>query len=141
MNGEIVMPQLGLTMTEGKVLQWYKKVGDAFTVGEPLYEVETDKVNMDVEATESGQLTEIVEPLDQVLPIKTVIARFARAGETATPTPNSRQAISPRARKLAETNHVDFSRLQGTGPGGRIIERDILAAIPAGTATAKPAPS
>ncbi len=64
MNGEIVMPQLGLTMTEGKVLQWYKKVGDAFTVGEPLYEVETDKVNMDVEATESGQLTEIVGPLD-----------------------------------------------------------------------------
>jgi pyruvate dehydrogenase E2 component (dihydrolipoamide acetyltransferase) len=138
MSGEIVMPQLGLTMTEGKVLQWYKKVGDAFTVGEPLYEVETDKVNMDVEATESGQLTEIVGPLDEMLPIKTVIARFAGAG--AAPAPKYRQAISPRARKLAETNHVDVSRLQGTGPGGRIIERDILAAMPVSAAAAKPAP-
>lgn len=141
MSGEIVMPQLGLTMTEGKVLQWYKKVGDAFSVGEPLYEVETDKVNMDVEATESGRLTEIVGPLDEVLPIKTVIARFARAGEAATPaapTAKTRQAVSPRARKLAETNHVDLSRLKGTGPGGRIIERDIVAAMPAGTAAYKP---
>src|ERR1700686_2278118 len=129
MSGEIVMPQLGLTMTEGKVLQWYKKVGDAFTVGEPLYEVETDKVNMDVEATESGQLTEIVAPLDEVLPIKTVIARFARAGkaEPPAPPPKTRQAVSPRARKLAETNHVELTRLKGSGPGGRINERDIVA--------------
>ena len=124
------MPQLGLTMTEGKVLQWYKKVGDSFKVGEPLYEVETDKVNMDAEATESGELTEIVGPLDEVLPIKTVIARFARAGEPAVaatpaaPAQKSRQAVSPRARKLAETNHVDLSRVKGTGPGGRIVESD-----------------
>ena len=139
------MPQLGLTMTEGKVLQWYKKVGDSFKVGEPLYEVETDKVNMDVEATESGELTEIVGPLDEVLPIKTVIARFARAGEPAVaatpaaPAQKSRQAVSPRARKLAETNHIDLSRVKGTGPGGRIVESDVLAATPAGTQAAKPA--
>lgn len=79
---DIVMPQLGLTMTEGKVLQWYKSVGEAFAVGEVLFEVETDKVNMDVEATESGTLAEIVAPLGETLPVTTVIARYSQAGES-----------------------------------------------------------
>jgi pyruvate dehydrogenase E2 component (dihydrolipoamide acetyltransferase) len=139
MMGEVVMPQLGLTMTEGKVLQWYKNVGDTFQVGEPLFEVETDKVNMDVEATDSGQLTEIVTPLNETLPIKTVIARYARAGQ-ASPAPvrKTRQAVSPRARKAALAANVDLSRVKGTGPGGRIIERDVVAVMPAGVTPALP---
>jgi pyruvate dehydrogenase E2 component (dihydrolipoamide acetyltransferase) len=142
MTGEVVMPQLGLTMTEGKVLQWYKNVGDSFQVGEPLFEVETDKVNMDVEATEAGELTEIVAPLNETLAIKTVIARYARPGQAAPePVRKTRQPVSPRARKAALEAHVDLSRLKGTGPGGRIIERDVLAAMPAGSAAARPAAS
>jgi pyruvate/2-oxoglutarate dehydrogenase complex dihydrolipoamide acyltransferase (E2) component len=70
------MPQLGLTMTEGRVLRWYKNVGDTFNVGDPLFEVETDKVSMDVEATDSGQLVEIVPPTEEPVPVQTLIGRY-----------------------------------------------------------------
>jgi pyruvate dehydrogenase E2 component (dihydrolipoamide acetyltransferase) len=78
MTQDLVMPQLGLTMTEGSVLRWYKNVGDSFTAGEPLFEVETDKVNMDVEATAAGRLVEIIAPLNEIVPVQTVIARYVQ---------------------------------------------------------------
>ncbi|MCA1734529.1 MAG: biotin/lipoyl-binding protein, partial [Acidobacteria bacterium] len=57
---EIIMPKMGDAMTEGKVVRWYKKQGDAVKKGEPLLEIETDKVNLDLEAEEDGHLGEIL---------------------------------------------------------------------------------
>jgi len=78
MAQDLIMPQLGLTMTEGRILQWYQQPGDSFTAGERLFEVETDKVNMDLEATESGRLLEIVAPFNEIVPVQTVVARYVQ---------------------------------------------------------------
>src|SRR6266851_3655928 len=56
---EIIMPKMGDAMTEGKVIRWYKKAGDPVKKGEPLLEIETDKVNLDLEAEEDGTLSEL----------------------------------------------------------------------------------
>ncbi|HZT31577.1 MAG TPA: dihydrolipoamide acetyltransferase family protein [Bryobacteraceae bacterium] len=130
MAAELVMPQLGLTMTEGKVLRWYKQAGETFAAGEPLFEVETDKVNMDVEATEPGRLVEILAPLNETLAVRTVLARYEKEGAPALAT-GARLPVSPRARKLAAELGVDLARLSGSGPGGRIVEQDVRRAAPA----------
>ncbi|TIW16476.1 MAG: hypothetical protein E5V81_22335, partial [Mesorhizobium sp.] len=59
MGANVVMPQLGETVAEGRIVSWFKKVGDTVTAGERLFEVETDKVTIDVEAIEAGTITEI----------------------------------------------------------------------------------
>jgi pyruvate dehydrogenase E2 component (dihydrolipoyllysine-residue acetyltransferase) len=71
---DIVMPQLGLTMTEGSVTVWFKKIGEWVERGEPLFTVQTDKVDMEVESMGSGYLNAILVPLDQTVPVGTVIA-------------------------------------------------------------------
>jgi pyruvate dehydrogenase E2 component (dihydrolipoamide acetyltransferase) len=122
---DLVMPQLGLTMTEGRILQWFKKPGESFHEGEPLFEVETDKVNMEIEATEDGTLTEIVAPLNEPLPVTTVIARYLRRGEHDTP---RRVLASPRARRAAKRSGIRLQEITGSGPNGRIVEQDVLRA-------------
>lgn len=82
---EVVMPQLGITMTEGAVRQWLKKPGDAVEKGEPIFIVETDKVDMEVEATRSGILSEIVVEPGQVVAVGTVVAKIAECINTETP--------------------------------------------------------
>ncbi len=56
----IIMPKLGLTMEEGTIQKWHKQVGDEVTAGEPLFDVETDKLTNEIEATESGILRKII---------------------------------------------------------------------------------
>jgi pyruvate/2-oxoglutarate dehydrogenase complex dihydrolipoamide acyltransferase (E2) component len=58
MGNTIIMPQLGETVAEGKILTWFKAVGDDIKIGDRLFEVETDKVTVEVEATVAGKLTE-----------------------------------------------------------------------------------
>lgn len=74
---DIVMPQLGLSMTEGSVISWLKKVGDWVGKGEPLFEVETDKVEMEVESMGSGYLAEILIAPGRTVAVGTVIARLS----------------------------------------------------------------
>ena len=84
MATEIVMPQLGLTMSEGTVVKWLKKVGDQVRKGDALFEVETDKVTQEVEAYDEGVLGKIVVGEGVVVPVGTVIAYLGevRDGET-----------------------------------------------------------
>lgn len=74
---QVVMPQLGMTMTEGSVLKWLKSPGDPIEKGEPLFEVQTDKVEMEVEAPCSGVLAQIIVPVEQVVPVGTTLATIA----------------------------------------------------------------
>jgi pyruvate/2-oxoglutarate dehydrogenase complex dihydrolipoamide acyltransferase (E2) component len=71
---DVLMPQLGETVTEGKVLRWYKTVGDQVATGENLFEVETDKVSMDVQAGGSGRLREILAAAGASMPVGAVLA-------------------------------------------------------------------
>ncbi|MDB5571822.1 MAG: 2-oxo acid dehydrogenase subunit, partial [Hyphomicrobiales bacterium] len=68
------MPQLGETVKEGKISAWFKSAGDAIEAGDNLFEIETDKVSMEVQATESGPLTEIRVPVGAVAPVGAIVA-------------------------------------------------------------------
>ena len=154
---EVILPKLGATMDEGTVVAWRKREGEETVRGEPLFDVETDKVVMEVEAPASGILQRILVDTGSVVPVGHVIAIIARAGEevpeysapaltlptagTSLPAGTTQEATSgvppaqagviasPAAKKLAREHGVDLSGLTGTGPGGRIVEKDVERAI------------
>src|SRR6202166_2679852 len=85
---DILMPQLGETVTEGKITTWFKSIGDAVKPGDNLFEIETDKVSMEVPATSTGVLTEIRVGAGEVAPVGAVVAIVAgAAGEPAARVP------------------------------------------------------
>ena len=81
MATEVIMPKAGMDMEEGTVIKWLKNVGDSVETGEPLLEILTDKVNMEVEAEVSGTLIDIRANEGDVLPVFTVIGYIGQAGE------------------------------------------------------------
>lgn len=157
---ELKMPQLGLTMETGTIGEWLKAEGDPVSVGDPLVQIETDKLTNDVESEVSGILLKIVASPGEELPVQAVLAYIGEPGETietpsATDTGEAsgkgeetlpeekneeavsktvergsggRIKISPLARKTARRMGVDYTGLTGSGPGGRIIQKDILQA-------------
>lgn len=155
MMKSIVMPKYGLQQDEGTVVQWFKQVGDRIEKGEPLLELETDKALFEYESLEAGFLRQIVVPNGETVPVLSVIAvvtetadePFEGQGETvseavveeaeavsepvqAVALPGGRRIKrSPAARKLAGELGIDLASLQGTGPGGRIVKRDVEAAV------------
>src|SRR3954453_10807985 len=82
---EIIMPKMGDAMTEGKVLRWYKKAGDAVKKGEPVAEIETDKVNLDLEAEADGTIGEGAAGEGEVIPVGGLLAMILAPGEKAEP--------------------------------------------------------
>jgi len=96
MSVSIVMPQLGLTMTEGKVSEWLKKPGEFVRKGEMLFIVSTDKTDMEVESLDEGTLAEIIVQPGNVVPVGTVIALLSRpGGEESVPTPTVGEVLIP----------------------------------------------
>ena len=199
----ILMPKAGQSMTEGKIVTWLKKEGDPIERGAPILEIETDKANIDVEATEEGVLRLIVHQEGETVPVLTVIgvigeadeeieleelrskyekppAEESPAGDTTTAAPvekpeplkatetgsgeesppavtaetpaatsapvmivrqpvprldgGRRISASPLARRLAAERGLDIRLLKGSGPGGRILKRDIEQAPANGSA-------
>jgi pyruvate/2-oxoglutarate dehydrogenase complex dihydrolipoamide acyltransferase (E2) component len=103
MSATIVMPQLGETVAEGKILAWFKAVGDEIREGENLFEVETDKVTIDVPAIVSGRLSEIRVDAGEVAKVGDIVAVLGGSGETvAKAQPASTATSSPRARSPFE---------------------------------------
>src|SRR3954451_10946198 len=78
---DIIMPKMGDAMTEGKVVRWYKKAGDAVKKGEPVLEIETDKVNLDLEAENDGTLSDLSAKEGEVVPVGGRLALVLAAGE------------------------------------------------------------
>ncbi|MBP7686752.1 MAG: 2-oxo acid dehydrogenase subunit E2 [Thermoflexales bacterium] len=167
MATKVTMPQMGFDMTEGKVARWLKKIGDPVKQGEAVVEIETDKVNIESEAQGDGVLREILVNEGSTVPVKTMIAIIgapdedltaikAEAGLVAAPaaetkavaqpvvpatTPTAadgRIKASPLAKRIAQEKGLNLATLNGTGPGGRIIKRDIDAALTAMPVTSAP---
>ena len=157
MATEIFMPKLGMSMTEGSVVRWIKKDGDTISKGEPLFEVQTDKVVIEVEAPGAGVL-KLLTLEGIVVPVFTTIGWVLSPGEkvpesgaaasqeeqggparvaedAAQPAPAEgavspsvvagRVPASPAAKRIARQSGVDLGRVKGTGPGGRIVARDV----------------
>jgi pyruvate dehydrogenase E2 component (dihydrolipoamide acetyltransferase) len=84
---DVLMPQLGETVAEGKITQWFKSAGDAIKPGDNLFEIETDKVSMEVPSTTAGVLTEIRVPAGEVAPVGAVVAVIADGSAVSAPPP------------------------------------------------------
>jgi pyruvate dehydrogenase E2 component (dihydrolipoamide acetyltransferase) len=179
----VVLPKLGQTMEEAAIVKWLKKEGDAVKKGDVLFEMETDKANLEVESFFEGTLLKVLVGAGQALPVNTVVAYVGAPGEAipATPPPVAaaapaavapaaasatppaapkaqpaptvalsapaapmprapvpkvpapaaaapkRLVISPRAKALAKTSAIDPSGIAGSGPNGRITEKDVQA--------------
>ena len=161
---EILMPQMGESITEGTITKWLKKVGDSVQRDEPIFEISTDKVDAEIPSPVAGKLTEIKVTEGATVQINTVVAVIGGGG-TAKPVPSPASAPAPSAasapaahaapviasaaqggrvvssplvRKIASDNNVDLSQLSGSGASGRITKSDIVGHLEGG---AKPAPT
>jgi len=155
MAKKVIMPKQGLQMIEGTITQWLKKEGDMVIEGEPLFEMETDKLTITIDAPANGILLKIVQQEGAVVPITGLIAVIGNDGEdissllaessapvAAPPSPLDHAAsaaapkaarhagsgfTSPRARMRAQERSIDINAVPGSGPDGMVIERDVLA--------------
>ncbi|OYT60151.1 MAG: hypothetical protein B6U75_02380 [Desulfurococcales archaeon ex4484_217_1] len=147
---EVIVPRMG-DVPEATVLKWLKKEGDKVNKGEPVVEVDLFKATKKLEAPVSGFLAKILVKENEVVSVGSPVALIAESAEelekikgkppvVEKPKPvvkpkvevakpveaPKRIKISPRARKLAEQYGIDITKIKGTGPGGRIVERDVL---------------
>jgi pyruvate dehydrogenase E2 component (dihydrolipoamide acetyltransferase) len=152
---EVKLPRLGQGMESGTIVKWLKSEGEAVQKGEPLYELDTDKVTQEVEAEASGVLLRIAIAEGEV-PVGETIGFIGKEGETVaseapkaqpeppkaeaaappapapaaaaaepSPTTNGRVKASPLARRIARERGVDLAQIRGTGPDGRIVAEDV----------------
>ena len=153
----VVMPALEMAQETGKLVAWRRREGESVARGEPLFEVETDKAVLEVEAPADGILAGVKAHEGAVVPVGQTIAWIVLPGEVpptevassnpvgppaaASTHPAAAAAnisghavvlggnISPKARRLAKEHAVDLSRVHGSGPGGEILASDVLAAV------------
>jgi 2-oxoglutarate dehydrogenase E2 component (dihydrolipoamide succinyltransferase) len=159
---EIRVPALGESVTEATIGKWFKKPGDAVAVDEPLVELETDKVTIEVPAPAAGVLADIAAKDGDTVAVGTLLGQIkervapaAKAAPAATsPTPSQPQPapplqaapaaksadapLAPSVRKLAAESGIDAASVAGTGKDGRVSKGDMLAAIE--RAAAQPTP-
>jgi len=103
---EIIMPKMGDAMTEGKVVRWYKKPGDAVKKGEPVAEIETDKVNLDLEAEADGTLGSQAAQEGQVVPVGGLLAKILGEGEKEEAVPAPAPAAEPQRRATDKKDSI-----------------------------------
>ena len=153
MPTEVIMPALGMAQETGKLLRWMKSEGDAVTKGEPLMEIETDKVTVEIEAPSDGVLAGVSAAEGDDIPVGQAIAYLLAEGEdlpeaaavpvatqpSAAPvvaattngssieTSGRRVLAFPKARRLARERGVRIEELKGTGPHGAIQAADVVA--------------
>lgn len=154
MAHQVLMPKWGLTMKTGKIARWLVAEGASLEAGQPLLEVETDKITNVVESPAGGVLFQIIAQAGEVVPVKQVIGIIAEAGETpervaggeapaaaAASTPAASAASAPAkdkksgsvrampaARRVAKELGIDLATVTGTGNDGAITEKDVRAA-------------
>jgi pyruvate dehydrogenase E2 component (dihydrolipoamide acetyltransferase) len=163
---EVKLPRLGQGMESGTIVRWLKSEGEQVQKGEPLYELDTDKVTQEVEAEAGGVLLKIAVSEGEV-EVGRTIGFIGAEGETvaveapapapekeeevaapeperaapSAPTSNGRVKASPLARRLARERGIDLASIRGTGPEGRIVAEDVeRGEVAAAPAPAPPAP-
>ncbi len=142
MPANIVVPEVGESIVDARVARWLRKEGDAVAVGDPLVELETDKIDVEVSAPQGGVLKRIDRKDGEDVKVGEVLGIIEEtAGATAsadTPAqpkaaapapakaaPVEKTRATPTARKAAEEHEVDLSRVRGSGDSGRVMKRDV----------------
>jgi 2-oxoglutarate dehydrogenase E2 component (dihydrolipoamide succinyltransferase) len=164
---EVLMPQMGESITEGTITKWLKKVGDTVQRDEPIFEISTDKVDAEIPSPVAGTLTEIKVGEGKTVTINTVVAVIGGAAGKAAPAPvaatpaaapsapapavtpapaasataGDHPRSSPLVRKIAKDNNVDLTQVPGTGAAGRITKSDIVSHLEGGVKPAAAAPT
>jgi 2-oxoglutarate dehydrogenase complex dihydrolipoamide succinyltransferase (E2) component len=162
------MPQLGETIIEGTILKWLKQEGETVQADEPLFEISTDKVDTEVPSPVTGVVTKILVAEGETVAVGTRLAEIdsgdagmggaAAPGSAPAPTPAApvtpgtapaaslpdrgprSQILSPLVRKLADEHDVDLATVSGSGSGGRITKKDVMAAVASASSAGAPAP-
>jgi 2-oxoglutarate dehydrogenase E2 component (dihydrolipoamide succinyltransferase) len=160
---EVLMPQMGESITEGTLTKWLKKVGDSVARDEPIFEISTDKVDAEIPSPVAGTLTEIRVKEGETVTVSSVVAVIGGSSAVASNAPKPAAPVaaaaiapppavppapalastgetprsSPLVRKIASENNVDLKTIPGTGASGRITKQDILGHLE-GAPTAAP---
>jgi 2-oxoglutarate dehydrogenase E2 component (dihydrolipoamide succinyltransferase) len=158
MPANVVVPEVGESIVDARVAKWLKKEGDVVNVGDPLVELETDKIDLEVAAPQGGVLSKITHgdgadvKVGEVLGVieedggrRSEVGAEAEAAKQPSPadaTPaakadgNDKTRATPAARNVAQQNAVDLKKVQGTGDAGRVMRRDVESAFAPKGATA-----
>jgi len=156
MSVEIRVPALGESVSEATIGKWYKQAGENVQIDEPLVELETDKVTVDVPAPASGTLAQILAQTGETVAAGSLLGAIAAGGQAASagttsapapvasaPTTSSPQATpapAPSAAKLLAENNLKADQIQGSGKREQVLKGDVLAALDAAVATTAAAP-
>ncbi|HST15336.1 MAG TPA: 2-oxoglutarate dehydrogenase, E2 component, dihydrolipoamide succinyltransferase [Gaiellaceae bacterium] len=179
---DVVMPQMGVSVSEGTITKWSKSVGDTIEADETLLEISTDKVDTEVPSPASGVVTEILVQEGETVEVGTVLARIGGEAPAAAPAPaapepatqpaaeeataaategqaapepeptpapaahapqpaaadNGKAFVSPVVARIAAEHGIDPTQVPGTGTGGRVTKKDIVAFVEAGASPAQP---
>jgi 2-oxoglutarate dehydrogenase E2 component (dihydrolipoamide succinyltransferase) len=161
MPANIVVPEVGESIVDARVAKWLRREGEVVAVGDPLVELETDKIDLEVSAPQGGVLKRIDRKDGEDVKVGEVLGVIEEAPGAgaqpaapppAAPTPAKsaqdgptadRTRATPTARKAAEEHDVDLSRVRGTGDAGRVMRRDVEQAASGGNgrSTAPPMPA
>ena len=142
MATQIVVPALGESVTEATVSKWLKSAGDAVAMDEPLVELETDKITLEVPAATAGVLGAIDVAEGQTVEVGAVLGSIEAGEGNAAPAsqtavrperspPAAAPSLSPAVRKLVDEHGLDPAAIAGTGKGGRLTKGDVLAHLAA----------
>ena len=140
MATDIIMPQLGESIAEGTIIKWMIPPGGRIEKDQPLLEVETDKVSLEIPSPATGVLSQVLVQAGQTVPIGTLLGRLEseqpstgvinRVGGVVVrpmePSAAGPDHYSPAVRQLAKEHGVDLSQVTGTGAGGRVTKKDVL---------------
>jgi 2-oxoglutarate dehydrogenase complex dihydrolipoamide succinyltransferase (E2) component len=146
---EVAMPQMGISVAEGTIVEWRKRPGDWVEADEPICDVSTDKVDVEIPSPASGRIDRILVEPGETVSVGTVIAELdsaaepgqahpqesaSESGAKATPEIDRSALHSPIVRRIAAEHGLDLGQVEGTGIGGRVRKVDLMAFLKDGGA-------
>jgi pyruvate/2-oxoglutarate dehydrogenase complex dihydrolipoamide acyltransferase (E2) component len=143
---EVTMPQMGVSVAEGTIVEWKKQPGDPVEADEPIVDISTDKVETEVPAPGAGRLKEVLVQAGETVDVGTVLATIEPVGvEASAPAASAEEPpaagdggaperedgrappVTPVVRRMAEEHDLDLSQIEGSGRRGRVTKKDVLA--------------
>lgn len=128
---DVTMPQMGVSVAEGTIVEWKHAVGDPIVADETICDITTDKIDTEVPAPVSGVLAEILVQPGETVDVGVVLARISTGGDEAPAKAGNGHTrhYSPVVQRIASEHGIDLSKIEGTGRDGRVRKQDVLAHV------------